>query len=57
MRGNMKLAVWLDEPLTFMKIMDFESIPELDSKLTIDGEAYFVHRRNPREISLRRGKK
>ena len=55
MRGNMKLAMYLDEPLTFMKMMDFESIPELDSKLTIDGEVYFVHRRNPREISLRRG--
>ena len=50
----MKLAVWIDEPLTFLKMMDFESMPELDSKIIVDGEIYFVHRRNPREMSLRK---
>ena len=50
----MKLDVYIDEPLTYLKTMVFESMPELDSKIIVDGEIYFVHRRNPREMSLRK---
>ena len=50
----MKLDVYIDEPLTYLKTMVFESMPELDSKIIVDGEIYFVHRVNPREISLRK---
>ena len=48
----MKRDVYLDEPLTYLKTMVFEFMPELDQPITIDGTTYIVHRINPLAISV-----